>query len=107
MAVPALREQHVEALHTFEAGNHVKVGPVKDIAHVQLARGVGRRRVDAKWYSLLVVPVVMIDAHFFPFTLPFSLDFSKVVFFRHRLHANQLVSVWVGKLKYNLKTLSP
>jgi hypothetical protein len=29
----------------------------------------------------------MVDAHFFPFLLPFTFDFSKVVFFRQRLHA--------------------
>ena len=37
VAVPALREQHVEALHAFVAGNHVEVCPVKDVAHVEFA----------------------------------------------------------------------
>ena len=86
MAVPALREKHVEALHAFVAGYHVKVGPVQNVAHVQFARRVRRRSVYAEGNALLVVPVIMVDAHFFPFTLPLALDFRKVIFFRQRLH---------------------
>ncbi len=37
VAVPALWEQHVVALHAFVAGYHVEVCPVQHVAHVEFA----------------------------------------------------------------------
>ena len=94
VAVPALREKHVEALHAFVAGNHVKVGPIQNVAHVQFARRVRRRSIYAKGNPLFVVPVIMVNAHFFPFLLPLTLNFCKVVFFRQRLGHSILMLVF-------------
>ena len=86
LAVPALRKQHVKPLHPLVTGNHVKVCPVQDVTHMQLARRIRRRCIYAEWNPLGIVPVVAENARFIPFLLPFTLNFEKVVFFRPRLH---------------------
>src|SRR5512136_517606 len=86
MAVPTLRKQHVEATHTFVPCDNVEIGPVQNIAHMQVARWVRRWRVDGERLPCGVGPVEAISAHLFPFLLPFALYFCEVVFLGEGLH---------------------
>ena len=48
VAVPALREHHVIALHPLVPGEKVDITPVQCIADMEIARGIGRGRIDHK-----------------------------------------------------------
>ncbi len=82
MTVPALWKMNIIAPHAFVAGNHVEIGPVKDVAHVKLARRIRRRSVYAENGAFLVLPVESINAHLFPFLLPLLLNRENIKFLR-------------------------
>ena len=103
VAVPALRKKYVEPAHALVPCNHVKVSPIEDVSHMELARRVRRRRVNSECLARFVFPVETVKAQFFPLLLPFPLDFSKVVFSWQKLHIVQvLVFVTVRKIKIHL-----
>jgi hypothetical protein len=76
---------------------------------MKLARRIRWRSVNAENGVLGVVPVETVDAHLFPFLLPFPLDFLEVVFFRQRLHASQFSVALLGfrKIKIPVNNIIP
>jgi hypothetical protein len=77
---------------------------------VELAGRIGRRSVDAESRALSIVPVETVDAHLFPFPLPFPLDLREVVFFRQSPHAATFsvhIVELVRKIKIQLNNIIP
>ena len=94
MAVKTLRKENVVASHAFEAGDYVEVGVVEGVSHVEIATRIRRRSINTIDWTFRVIPVETIDAHLFPFLLPFFLDFEDVAFFGQWFHV--LISTRLG-----------
>ena len=59
VAVPALWKHYIISAHAFVPGNEIYVTPVKGIAYVEIACGVGRRRIN-NILGLIAVPVKVV-----------------------------------------------
>ncbi len=87
VAVPSLWKKNVVSAHSFVAGYHVKIGPVEDVSHVEVAGWIWRRSVYAVDRAGLVFPVKAVDAQLFPFPLPLLLDLKNIASLGKHFHA--------------------
>jgi hypothetical protein len=79
VAVPPLREHDVVTAHTLVARDEVDVAPVQGVPDMEVAGGVGRRRVDDEpWLLRAGIEIIVLIP---PGTLPACLHFFNIVVF--------------------------
>ena len=100
-AVPAHRRHYVVALHAAIAVKHVVEGVVADMAHVQLAGGVGQHGAHIELGLFLAVRTEgvfdgAVDIVLSPLFLDLRFDFLRIVGFAH---GAPFVVVFEGKIR--------
>ena len=90
--VPAHGVEHLEALHLEEAGQGVAHGVVLEVAHVEVAGGVGEHLEHVELLPLLLR---LHQADLVPVALPLGLDGVGVVL----LHGSSREKVYAGALR--------
>ena len=76
--IPTHGLQHIKALHTVAACQHIANGVIAHMAHVQLARWVGKHG-EAKVFGAGLVFTRLVGAVMSPFSLQARFDFGGVV----------------------------
>ncbi|OIO24676.1 hypothetical protein AUJ65_00625 [Candidatus Micrarchaeota archaeon CG1_02_51_15] len=80
MTIPTLRKQHIITPHAMEACTEVNITPIQDPAHMKLASGKRRRRIDKVNRLLGIVVVKRIDSLRLPIGLPLLLHSPAIKF---------------------------